>query len=220
MMSPRTTSRSLQRGHGHRTPGWVCGGVAIAAGQQPVDGEHVVREWNAVRVTTDDIARMARGEPDVVSDGFQFGVDGAAPRTGGRQQRDRGGMQQRTGFGAHGHHVTHQYRAHIAATQQRMLLDQALRTIQRVGEEHGLERGITASWQLTQLVQQPLEPFGIDAQSFEEAGIGYFAGIQHTGRRGDRREPVADGMCQCAQQLVMYTEPSFGADVGLTNLAH
>jgi hypothetical protein len=27
-------------------------------------------------------------------------------------------------------------------------------------------------------------------------------------------------MCQCAQQLVMHREPSFGADVGLPGCAH
>jgi hypothetical protein len=73
---------------------------------------------------------------------------------------------------------------------------------------------------LPQLLQQPLQPVSITSQSIEKAGIRHAADIQHTGRRGDRREPVADGMCQSAQQLVMYREPSFGADVGLPGFAH
>jgi len=220
MMSPRTTSRSLQRGHGHRTPGWVRGGVAVAAGQQPLDGANVVLERNVLRIDGGGIAGVACGEPDVVTEGFESGFDGPTPRAGGGQQRDRGGMQQGPGLGAHGHHVPHQQRPQFAAPQQRMLLDEAPGAVHGVGEEHGLEPGVPAARQLAQLVQQSLEPFSVEAQTFQETGVGHFAGIQHTGRRGDRREPVADGMCQCAQQLVMYTEPSFGADVGLTNLAH
>ncbi len=220
MMSARATPRGLQRGHGHRTPGWVGGGVSVAAGQQPVDGDRVVRERDTVRITVGDLAHVARGEPDFVTDGFELGVDRPGTHACGRQQRHGGGMQQGTGFRADGHHVTDQPRTEFSATQQRMLLDQALRTIQGVGEQHGFERGVTTPGQVPQQMQQPLEPFRIGTQAVEKSCIGHFAGIQHPGRRGDRRQPVADGMCQSAEQLVMYREPSFGADVGLTNRAH
>jgi len=223
-MSPRTTARGLQRGHSHRAPGRVGAGASTAARQQPLDGEHVVRErhtiGNTLGTTAGDVATMARGESDFVSHRFEFRFEETSAQASSRQQGHRRGVHHGPGLSTNRQHIAHQHDTHVAVSQQRMLLDEALRTIQGIGEQHGLERGVTASRQLTQLLQQPLEAFGISSQSVEKARIGHLADLEHAGQRGDHREPVADGVCQCAQQLVMHREPSFGADVGLPGCAH
>ena len=219
-MSPRAASRSLQRGHGHRTPGRVGGGASVAAGEQPFHGKYVVRKGNPVGIAVSRRPVVARREPDVIADGLELGLDGAGPHARRGQQGHGNRMQQGPRLGAHGHDIAEGHHPQLAASQQRMLIDQALRAIQRVGEQHGLQGGITTAGQLAQLLQQPLQPVRIAPQTVEEARIGHSAGIEYTGRRDDRREPVADGMCQSAQQIVMHREPSFGADAGLPGFAH
>lgn len=217
-MLPRTPSRGLQRGHGERAAVTRDGSAPLARREQPLDSVRVVLERFIGSALV--ARREAHTEPYGVTDRLQRRLDRAIAQPRRRQQRHTGGVHHRRGIGADGHDITVQRGRHESPAHERMLLDQLPSSIDSIGEQHRLEPTLSSTGQLPKLAQQPLEPLGIKAQPVEEARIGQLARIEHTGRRGDRREPVADGVCHAAQQLVMNTEPTLGPVVSADRLAH
>lgn len=217
-MLPRTPSRGLQRGHREGAAVDQDGSAPLARREQPLDSVRVVLERFIGSALV--ARREAHTEPYGVTDRLQRRLDRAIAQPRGRQQRHTGSVHHRRGIGTDGHDVAVQRGRDNSPTHERMLLNELPSAIDRIGEQHGLEPNLRSTGQLPQLAQQPLEPLGIKTQPVEEARIGQFARIKHTGRRGNRREPVADGVCHAAQQLVMNTEPTLGPVVSADRLAH
>jgi hypothetical protein len=204
-MSPHATPRRLQRGHVQRTP--VGQGVAtpMTSREQPADRAHIVLE----QVLSGLFASVvrARHEAHLVTDGLKLGLDGSRSQTGRREQRDTHRVEHGPGFRAHGHHIPREHRGNGAPPHERVLLHESASTLQGIGEQHGLHTRIAATGELPQERQQSVESIGITSQSIQEARIGRLAHIEHTSRRRDGREPIADGVRQTAQQIVMNGEP-------------
>ena len=205
-MSPRTTSRRLERGHFEGASPRKGGPAAVAAAQEPADRPRVVLD----RVIAGLFAAAVhtRHDAHVIADGLH--LDGDRPRSTTRrpQQRDDHGMQDRRGLRARGHNVTGENRRDRAAAQIGMLVDQSTRGLERVAQQHGFEAGIGTTGQLAHERQQAVEPIGVTAQSIEESRVGRFVHIEHTRRGGDRRQAVADGVRESAQQIVLNSEPA------------
>lgn len=204
-MSTGTTPRRLKRGQIQRTSIRQGGASPLASRQQPADRAHVVLE----QVLSGLFASVvrARHEAHLVTDGLEFGHNGARPQAGRREQRDTHRVEHGAGFRPHGHHVAREHRGNGPAAHERVLLHEPNGTLQGVGQQHGLHSRIGTSGELTQERQQSVESVGIAAQTVQESRVGRLAHIQHARRRRDGGEPVADGVRQSAQQIVMNGEP-------------
>ena len=222
-MSPTASPRGRQRGerkaaplgYGHRTP--------VAGRQQPAEDTRLILQrliGLAIREGSVGSSVQAHGEVHTIADRLErrHQRTGAASRR--RQERDTRRVHDRDGFGAHGQHIPHDNAADGAAAQQRVRLHEPLRTVEGIGKQHGLERSLETTRQLPQQVQHPLEALGVLPQAVEESRVGDFARVEHTGRGADRRQPVADRVCQTAQQFVLNAEPALGPAFQVARPAH
>ena len=206
-MSSRTPSRRLQCEQPERAASRIRLRVPVALREQPVDGVQIVAR-------TDVRLRLLGACPELhmVAVHAQRYHHGPLAQAGRGEQRDRRGVRDGAGFGAHGEYIALRGHDDRATTHDRMLLRQSPRLLHRVGEQHRLESGIGPTGKLADQLQQPLEPVGIASHPVDEPRIGHDARFQHSGRCRHGRHAIADRMCQPAQQFVMNGEPSLRPD--------
>lgn len=205
-MSPRTTSRGLERGHFDRATTRQGGAAAVAAAQEPADRPRVVLD----RVIAGLFAAAVHTRRDAhdIANGLHLDGDRSRSTTRRSQQRDDHGVHDRRGLRARGHDVTGEDRRDRAAAQVGMLVEQTTRNLERVAQQHRFEPGVDTTGELTHERQQTLESVSIAAQPVEKSRVGCFVHIEHTRRGADRRQAVADSMREAAQQIVMNSEPA------------
>lgn len=208
-MSVMRSSGRLQRGQRKAAAVGRRNSASTTGDQQPVDGVDVMAQQILLRLFGAAIA--ARHESHDVTVRLQRHDHVGRATTGGGQQRHRGGVQYRRGLGADGHDVADTFDTYRAATQIGVLLSEPTRAVERVGEQHRLEVGMITTGELPQGLKQPLETPRIVLQPGDEARVRDHARIEHTGRCRDGGQPIADGMCQSAQQIVMNGEPAHNA---------
>lgn len=205
-MSPRTTSRGLERGHFDRATTRKGDAPAAAAAQEPADRPRVILD----RVIAGLFAAAVHSRRNAHDIADSLHLNGDRPRSTTRrsQHSDDHGVHDRRGLPARRHDVTDDDRRNRAAADVGMLVEQSTRGLERVAQQHGFEPGVGTTGQLAHERQQAVEPISIVAQPLEKSRVGRFAHIEYTRRGGDRRQAVADSMREAAQQIVMNAEPA------------
>ncbi len=204
------TTRCLEGGHADAAPRCARVGASMTRGQQPVDGGTVdgieviscVAPGHRIGRLCADLHLVAGG-----GEGQRDGARGAQPAGCGQQAHGHG-MGQRRGIGQHRHDVIQRLHADSHIAQGGMMLHQATRRIGRIAHQHRFNARLLTPRQHAQRLQQPLELLGVALQPVHETWVGGADALQHAGQSGNRRQTVAHGMCQPAQQIVMYREPA------------
>jgi hypothetical protein len=202
-MSYHVPTRSLQREQLERAGIRIRMHTPVARCDQPIDGVQIV-----VYVDVGLPILGARLELHVVTVHTQRHNDGAVTEACCGEQRHRRGVRHRAGFSAYRKHVALEFQNDRAATHGRMFLGQPPCLLHRISEQHRLERRTGTSGQLSEQLQQSLQPVGIAADAVDESGIRRDPRVELLRSGRERRHAIADRMSQTAQQFVMNGQPS------------
>ena len=210
------SSCGLQGGNQHRRTVITVRTAATERREQPVDRRHIVlgecvdtRNATIVRDGTGSEEHHVGGTRD-----HQLHSSGPADGTQRRAQRDDNRQRECAGFGVGRLHVALEHELDRQLFELGMMRLYRDRLCDDVARDHGFGNGIDTPGQQTEQLQQALESFTFRAQRDGRGPEGRRLLFGQIGRRGDGTDTVAQAMCQPAQQIVMYGEPTGRPETG------
>ena len=191
---------------------------SFASRQQPIDSAGVERQFGSVALTGAAISRQLDSHD--VAFGGQCHANRGAGRSASttahatrRHQRHTKCVLQRARIGSHRLDIIGYDHGATQIPVVGMVFEQRQRRTHTIAGHQGFQISIGASRQLPQLLQQTVQSVGIRSQAGEHTFVGNTRRIEERGNRCDRRDAIAECMCQPTQQIVMYREPTRRAGV-------